>query len=45
MIAATIGVTVQNPVSNTPVAGRYILGSTVTAPENTIDFYFPDSPF
>lgn len=45
MIATAIDVTVQKFVSNGPVAGRYILGSTVITPENAKDFYFPDSPF
>lgn len=45
MIATAMDLTVARFVSNGPVAGRYILGSTVITKENAASFYFPDSPF
>jgi len=45
MIATAMDVTVSKFTSNGPVAGRYILGSTVITKDNAADFYFPDSPF
>ncbi|MBL4892720.1 MAG: substrate-binding domain-containing protein [Rhizobiaceae bacterium] len=45
MIATAMDVTVARFVSNGPVAGRYILSSTVITKENAASFYFPDSPF
>lgn len=45
MIATAMDVTVAAFKSNGPVAGRYILGSTLITRENAESFYFPDSPF
>ena len=45
MIATAMDVTVARFVSNGPVAGRFILSSTVITKENAASFYFPDSPF
>ena len=45
MIATAMDVTVAAFKSNGPVAGRYILGATLIAPENAASFYFPYSPF
>ena len=44
-ISTAIELTALGLVSNTPVAGRFIIGSQVITPENAEQFYFPDSPF
>jgi ribose transport system substrate-binding protein len=44
-ISTAIELTALGLVSNTPVSGRFIIGSQVITPENAEDFYFPDSPF
>ena len=44
-IATAIELTALGLVSDTPVAGRFIIGSQIITPENAEQFYFPDSPF
>lgn len=44
-ISTAIELTALGLVSNTPVSGRFIIGSQVITPENAEGFYFPDSPF
>ena len=44
-IATAIELTALGLVSNTPVSGRFIIGSQMITPENAESFYFPDSPF
>ena len=44
-IATAIELTALGLVSNTPVSGRFIIGSQLVTPENAKDFYFPDSPY
>lgn len=44
-ISAAIEMTALRFVSDTPVYGRFIIGSTLVTPENAERFYFPDSPF
>lgn len=44
-IATAIELTALGLVSDTPVAGRFIIGSQLITPENAEKFYFPDSPF
>ncbi|MGR3495190.1 ABC transporter substrate-binding protein [Citreimonas sp.] len=44
-IATAIELTALGLVSNTPVSGRFIIGSEIITPENAEQFYFPDSPF
>jgi ribose transport system substrate-binding protein len=45
MIATAIELTALRFVSNAPVSGEFIIGSTLITPENAEEFYFPDSPF
>ncbi len=45
LISAAIEMTTLRFVSDTPVYGRFIIGSTLITPENAERFYFPDSPF
>ena len=44
-IATAIELTALGQVSDTPVAGRFIIGSQRITPDNAEQFYFPDSPF
>lgn len=44
-ISTAIEMTALGLVSDTPVSGRFIIGSQVITPENAEQFYFPDSPF
>ncbi|WP_265520054.1 ABC transporter substrate-binding protein [Nitratireductor luteus] len=44
-ISTAIELTALGLVSNTPVTGRFIIGSQLITPENAEQFYFPDSPF
>jgi ribose transport system substrate-binding protein len=44
-IATAIELTALGLVSDTPVSGRFIIGSQIITPENAEAFYFPDSPF
>ncbi len=44
-ISTAIELTALGLVSNTPVSGRFIIGSQLITPENAENFYFPDSPF
>jgi ribose transport system substrate-binding protein len=44
-ISTAIELTALGRVSDTPVAGRFIIGSQLVTPENAEQFYFPDSPF
>lgn len=44
-ISTAIELTALGLVSNTPVSGRFIIGSQLVTPENAEQFYFPDSPF
>ncbi len=44
-IATAIELTALGLVSDTPVAGRFIIGSQRITPENAEQYYFPDSPF
>lgn len=44
-IATAIELTALGLVSDTPVSGRFIIGSQLVTPENAASFYFPDSPF
>ena len=44
-ISAAIEMTALKFTSNAPVAGRFIIGSTLVTPENAAQYYFPDSPF
>lgn len=44
-IATAIDLTALGLVSNSPVSGRFIIGSQVITPENAEQFYFPDSPY
>jgi ribose transport system substrate-binding protein len=44
-IASAIEMTALGLVSQTPVSGRFIIGSQMVTPENAAQFYFPDSPF
>lgn len=44
-ISTAIELTALGLVSDTPVSGRFIIGSQLVTPENAEDFYFPDSPF
>ncbi|MBT9244820.1 ABC transporter substrate-binding protein [Gemmobacter fulvus] len=45
LISSAIEMTALRFVSDTPVYGRFIIGSTLITPENAERFYFPDSPF
>lgn len=45
LISAAIEMTALRFVSDTPVYGRFIIGSTLITPDNAARFYFPDSPF
>ena len=44
-ISTAIELTALGLVSDTPVSGRFIIGSQLVTPDNADDFYFPDSPF
>jgi ribose transport system substrate-binding protein len=44
-ISTAIELTALGLVSNTPVSGRFIIGSALITPENAAKFYYPDSPF
>ena len=44
-ISTAIELTALGLVSDTPVSGRFIIGSQLVTPENAEQFYFPDSPF
>ncbi len=44
-ISTAIELTVLALTSDAPIAGRFIIGSTVITPENAAQFYYPDSPF
>ncbi|MWD28574.1 substrate-binding domain-containing protein [Aquicoccus sp. SCR17] len=44
-ISTAIELTALGLVSDTPVSGRFIIGSQLITPENAEKFYFPDSPF
>ncbi|MCB1400092.1 MAG: ABC transporter substrate-binding protein [Rhodobacteraceae bacterium] len=44
-ISTAIELTALGLVSNTPVSGRFIIGSQIVTPENAENYYFPDSPF
>lgn len=44
-ISTAIELTALGLVSNTPVSGRFIIGSQIVTPENAGNYYFPDSPF
>jgi ribose transport system substrate-binding protein len=44
-ISTAIELTALGLVSNTPVSGRFIIGSQQITPDNAEAFYFPDSPF
>lgn len=44
-ISTAIELTALGLVSNTPVSGRFIIGSQIVTPENAGNHYFPDSPF
>lgn len=45
LISAAIEMTALRFVSDTPVYGRFIIGSTLITPDNAERFYYPDSPF
>lgn len=45
LISAAIEITALRFVSEPPVYGRFIIGSTLITPENTESSYLPDSPF
>lgn len=44
-ISTAIELTALGLVSDTPVSGRFIIGSQLITAENAEQFYFPDSPF
>ena len=44
-ISTAIELTALGLVSDTPVSGRFIIGSQLITPENAEQFYFEDSPF
>lgn len=44
-ISSALEMTALAMVSDTPVSGRFIIGSQLVTPENAENFYFPDSPF
>lgn len=44
-IATAIELTALGLVSDTPVSGRFIIGSQLVTPDNAENFHFPDSPF
>ncbi len=44
-ISSAIEMTALRFVSNAPMSGRFIIGSTLITPDNAEAFYFPDSPF
>ena len=44
-ISTAIEMTALRFVSDTPIYGRFIIGSTLVTQENAAAFYFPDSPF
>ncbi len=44
-ISTAIELTALGLVSNTPVSGRFIIGSQVITPENAAQFYYPNSPY
>ncbi len=44
-ISTAIELTAPGLVSDTPVSGRFIIGSQLITTENAAQFYFPDSPF
>ncbi|GLK84281.1 ABC transporter substrate-binding protein [Ancylobacter defluvii] len=45
LISTALEITALRFVSDTPVYGRFIIGSTLITPENAAQFYFPNSPF
>jgi ribose transport system substrate-binding protein len=45
LISSALEITALRFVSDTPVYGRFIIGSTLITPENAARFYFPNSPF
>ncbi len=45
LISTALEITALRFVSNTPVYGRFIIGSTLITPDNAAQYYFPDSPF
>lgn len=45
MIATAIEVTAVGLVSQAPVSGKFIIGSTLVTADNAKTFYYPDSPF
>jgi len=45
LISTALEITALRFVSDTPVYGRFIIGSTLITPDNARQFYFPDSPF
>ncbi|MFO8126234.1 ABC transporter substrate-binding protein [Roseovarius sp.] len=44
-ISTAIELTALGLISDTPVSGRFIIGSQLITPENADRFYFEDSPF
>jgi ribose transport system substrate-binding protein len=44
-ISTAIELTVLALTTDTPMTGRFIIGSQVITPENAEQFYYPDSPF
>ena len=44
-ISTAIELTVLALTTDTPMTGRFIIGSQVITPENAEQFYFPESPF
>jgi len=45
LISTALEITALRFASDTPVYGRFIIGSTLITPENAAQFYFPNSPF
>lgn len=45
LISSALEITALRFVSDAPVYGRFIIGSTLITPANAAQFYFPDSPF
>ena len=45
MIATAIELTAVGLESNSPVSGKFTIGSVLVTPDNAMDYYYPDSPF
>ena len=45
LIIPAIELTTMKYATQTPITGRYVLGSQLITKDNAAEYYFPDSPY